>query len=62
MNNYLKYLSNNIFTIKYKVCSTGEIMEVNPLANNAYFDTLYRCAFNSGEHILLEGELPDKWK
>lgn len=62
MNNYLKYLSNNIFTIKYKVRSTGEIMEVNPLANNAYFDTLYRCAFNSGEHILLEGELPDKWK
>lgn len=62
MNNYLKYLSNNIFTIKYKVRSTGEIMEVNPLANNAYFDTLYRCAFNSGEHILLEGKLPDKWK
>lgn len=37
-------------------------MEVNPLINDAYFDILYRCAFNSGEYILLEGELPDKWK
>lgn len=62
MDNYLKHLSDDVFIIKYKVRSTGKIMEVNPLINDAYFDTLYRCAFNSGEYILLEGELPDKWK
>lgn len=59
---YLKDLSDNIFTVKYKESSTGRTFEVNPLINDQFYDTLYRNAFRSGEYILISGELPDKWK
>lgn len=59
---YSKHLSEDIFIVKYKERSTGKIFEVNPQPNNSFYDTLYRNAFQSGEYILISGELPDKWK
>lgn len=59
---YLKHLSENVFTVKYKERSTGKMFEVNPNIDNPFYDTLYRNAFQSGEYILISGELPAKWK
>ena len=59
---YLKHLSENIFIIKYKERSTGGVFEINPEISNSFYDTLYRNAFQTGEYILISGELPEKWK
>lgn len=59
---YLKHLSEDIFVVKYKEHSTGRIFEINPQINNSFYDTRYRNAFQTGEYILISGELPEKWK
>lgn len=59
---YLKHLSEDIFIVKYKERSTGRTFEINPKIDNSFYDTLYRNAFQTGEYILISGELPDKWK
>lgn len=59
---YLKHLSDDVFIVKYKECSTGKIFEINPNINNAFYDNIYRNAFRTGKYILISGELPDKWK
>ena len=59
---YLKHLSEDVFIVKYKERSTGRTFEINPKIDNPFYDTLYRNSFQSGEYILISGELPDKWK
>lgn len=59
---YLNHLSEEIFTVKYKERSTGRIFEINPLIDDAFFDTAIRIGFRTGENILISGELPNKWK
>lgn len=59
---YLKHLSENAFIVKYKERSTGRVFEINPKINNSFYDRLYRNAFQTGEYILISGELPEKWK
>lgn len=59
---YLKHMSEKVFTVKYRERSTGRIFEVNPNINDAYFDTIYRNMFRSGEYVLIGGELPAKWQ
>lgn len=48
--------------IKAKETSTGKIIDINPNINDAYWDTLMRNKFASGELTLLAGKLPNKWK
>jgi predicted peptidase len=59
---YLKHLSNDVFTVKYKERSSGRVVEINPNINDPFYDNLYRNAFQTGEYILISGVLPDKWK
>lgn len=40
----------------------GKIYEINPKIDNTFWDTYYKRGFSSGDFILLDGELPDKWK
>lgn len=48
--------------IKAKELSTGKVVDINPDINDAYWDTLMRNKFKSGELTLISGKLPDKWK
>lgn len=48
--------------IKAKERSTGKIVCLNSNINDTYFDTLMRSKFASGELMIIEGTLPDKWK
>lgn len=48
--------------IKAKERSTGKIVCLNSNINATYFDTLMRSKFASGELMIIEGTLPDKWK
>ena len=59
---YLKHLSEDAFVVKYKERSTGRVFEINPKINNSFYDRLCRNAFQTGEYILISGELPEKWK
>lgn len=59
---YLKNLSEDVFVIKYKERSTGRVFEVNPQLNDSFYDRLYQAAFQTGEYVLISGELPEKWK
>lgn len=59
---WLKWTSENVPTVKYKDCCTGKIYEINPKIDNTFWDTYYKRGFSSGDFILLDGELPDKWK
>ena len=59
---YLKHLSEDVFTVKIRERSTGRILELNPNIDNSFSDTMTRRLFHSGEYILISGDLPDKWK
>jgi CRISPR/Cas system CMR-associated protein Cmr5 small subunit len=59
---YLKHLSEDVFTVKIRERSTGRIIELNPNIDNSFSDTMTRNLFHSGEYILISGNLPDKWK
>lgn len=59
---YLKHLSEDAFVVKYKERSTDRVFEINPKINNSFYDRLCRNAFQTGEYILISGELPEKWK
>lgn len=48
--------------IKAKEISTGKIVDINPNINDAYWDTLMRNKFKTGELVLLAGKLPNKWE
>ena len=48
--------------IKAKETSTGKIVDINPNINDAYWDTLMRNKFKTGELVLLAGKLPNKWE
>lgn len=48
--------------IKAKETSTGKIVDINLNIKNAYYDTLMRNKFKTGELVLLAGKLPNKWK
>lgn len=52
----------DVFVVKYKERSTGRVFEINPKINNSFYDRLCRNAFQTGEYILISGELPEKWK
>lgn len=62
LNDKISNSSCQLKYIKAKESSTGKIVCLNPNINDAYFDTLIRIKFISGELILIEGTLPDKWK
>lgn len=55
---WLKWTSENVPTVKYKDCCTGKIYEVNPKIDNTFWDTYYKRGFGSGDFMLLDGELP----
>lgn len=59
-----KFLSQSeeLLQIKAKETSTGKIINLNPNINDTYFDTIIRNKFKIGELVLVEGNLPDKWK
>lgn len=57
-----KDAKRDVFVVKYKERSTGRIFEINPKINNSFYDRLCRNAFQTGEYILISGELPEKWK
>lgn len=57
---YLKHLSEDVFTVKIRERSTGRIIELNPNIDNSFSDTMTRNLFHSGEYILISGNLPDK--
>lgn len=57
-----KDAKRDVFVVKYKERSTGRVFEINPKINNSFYDRLCRNAFQTGEYILISGELPDKWK
>jgi len=59
---YLNHLSDDIFTVKYRVRSTGRLFEINPLIDDSFFDAILKANFRSGEYILISGELPEKWR
>lgn len=59
---WIKWTSENVLTVKYKDRRTGKSYEVNPKIDNTFWDTYYKRGFSSGDFILLDGELPDKWK
>lgn len=54
--------SEEMICIKAKESSTGKVVDLNPNINDTYFDTLIRNKFKIGELVLVEGNLPDKWK
>lgn len=49
---WLKWTSENVPTVKYKDCCTGKIYEVNPKIDNTFWDTYYKRGFGSGDFIL----------
>lgn len=57
-----KDAKRDVFVVKYKERSTGRVFEINPKINNSFYDRLCRNAFQTGEYILISGELPEKWK
>lgn len=57
-----KDAKRDVFGVKYKERSTGRVFEINPKINNSFYDRLCRNAFQTGEYILISGELPEKWK
>lgn len=57
-----KDAKRDVFVVKYKELSTGRVFEINPKINNSFYDRLCRNAFQTGEYILISGELPEKWK
>lgn len=57
-----KDAKRDVFVVKYKEHSTGRVFEINPKINNSFYDRLCRNAFQTGEYILISGELPEKWK
>lgn len=57
-----KDTKRDVFVVKYKERSTGRVFEINPKINNSFYDRLCRNAFQTGEYILISGELPEKWK
>lgn len=62
-----KDAKRDVFVVKYKERSTGRIFEINPKINNSkinnsFYDRFFRNAFQTGEYILISGELPEKWK
>ena len=57
-----KDAKRDAFVVKYKERSTGRVFEINPKINNSFYDRLCRNAFQTGEYILISGELPEKWK
>lgn len=57
-----KDAKRDVFVVKYKERSTGRAFEINPKINNSFYDRLCRNAFQTGEYILISGELPEKWK
>lgn len=57
-----KDVKRDVFVVKYKERSTGRVFEINPKINNSFYDRLCRNAFQTGEYILISGELPEKWK
>lgn len=56
-----KDAKRDVFVVKYKERSTGRVFEINPKINNSFYDRLCRNAFQTGEYILISGELPEKW-
>lgn len=56
-----KDAKRDVFVVKYKERS-GRVFEINPKINNSFYDRLCRNAFQTGEYILISGELPEKWK
>lgn len=52
---------NEVYSVKVKD-STGTVFDLNPNVNNLFYDTAIKNCFLSGKFILLDGELPDKWK
>ena len=62
-----KDAKRDVFVVKYKERSTGRVFEINPKINNSkinnsFYDRFFRNAFQTGEYILISGELPEKWK
>ena len=57
-----KDAKRDVFVVKYKERSTGRVFEINPKINNSFYDRLCRNAFQTGEYILISGELPERWK
>lgn len=57
-----KDAKRDVFVVKYKERSTDRVFEINPKINNSFYDRLCRNAFQTGEYILISGELPEKWK
>ena len=53
---------SEIYSVKVKDSITGTVFNLNPNVNNSFYDTSIRNCFLSGKFILLDGELPDKWK
>ena len=57
-----KDAKRDVFVVKYKERSTGRVFEINPKINNSFYDRLCRNAFQTGEYILISGELNEKSK
>lgn len=53
---------NEVYSVKVKDSTTGAVFDLNPNINNLFYDTAIKNCFLSGKFILLDGELPDKWK
>lgn len=54
--------TENVFAI-CSICGRHtEKSDMVTTINNSFYDRLCRNAFQTGEYILISGELPEKWK